>query len=86
MGRVKRTTAVLIAAGLAAVIALGFAAMHVATGIYMADGRARAEATLGLTLQALDGHLRRYESVPDLLADSDAVRALMDAPAPPPRM
>ncbi|HQU69958.1 MAG TPA: ATP-binding protein [Albidovulum sp.] len=49
----------------------------------MAEGNARAEATLGLTLQALDGHLRRFESIPDLLADNDGVRLVLENPSDP---
>jgi two-component system, NtrC family, C4-dicarboxylate transport sensor histidine kinase DctB len=65
------------------VVALVLLALQAATTIYLTQGRARAEATLVLTLQALDGHLRRYEAIPDLLADNDDVRALLDNPGDP---
>lgn len=56
------------------------AATRVATGIYMAEGKARAVASLGLTIQALDGHLRRFEAIPDLLADQERVLRLVQNP------
>ncbi len=80
MGRMTRFAKVLAAACIAGALTVGLITTQIATGISLADGRARAEATLGLTLQALDGHLRRYESIPDLLADSDGVRALLANP------
>ncbi len=80
MGRMTRSAMALAAACLAGSVAVGLIVLHLATGLTMAEGRARAEATLTLTAQALDGHLLRYESVPDLLADNDDVRALLTAP------
>jgi two-component system C4-dicarboxylate transport sensor histidine kinase DctB len=68
---------------LAGAVVLAVVALQTVTAIYMAEGRARAEATLALTLQALDGHLRRYEQVPDLLADSDGVRDVLANPGDP---
>jgi two-component system, NtrC family, C4-dicarboxylate transport sensor histidine kinase DctB len=79
----KRSVATIAAVCLAGALALGFGALQMATGVTMAEGRARAEATLALTIQALDGHLRRYEAVPDLLADNEAVRALLARPSDP---
>lgn len=52
-------------------------------GSYLRADRNRAEATLQLTLQALDGHLRRFQSIPDLLADDPGLRALVSGPASP---
>lgn len=40
------------------------------------EGQSRAEVALGLTIQALDGHLGRYEAIPDLLADHETMRRL----------
>jgi two-component system, NtrC family, C4-dicarboxylate transport sensor histidine kinase DctB len=65
------------------VLALLGLALQATTTIYLTQGRARAEAILGLTLQALDGHLRRYEAIPDLLADNDDVHALLENPDDP---
>ncbi len=56
------------------------AVSRTATGLYMAEGRARAAASLGLTIQALDGHLRRFETVPDLLSDQERVLRLVQNP------
>jgi two-component system, NtrC family, C4-dicarboxylate transport sensor histidine kinase DctB len=71
------------AAFLAGVVALVLLALQATTTFYLAQGRARAEATLALTVQALDGHLRRYEAIPDLLADKEDVRALLENPGDP---
>ncbi len=64
----------LLILGLAAVAAIG------ATRFYLAEGRSRADATLALTIQALDGHLRRFEAVPDLLADQETIARLVAQP------
>ena len=52
-------------------------------GMAVAWRELQAEAPRGLTLQALDGHLRRYGSVPDLLAGCDGVRAVRATPSDP---
>jgi two-component system C4-dicarboxylate transport sensor histidine kinase DctB len=57
---------------------LGF---QTAPKFYLVEGAARANATLALTLQALDGHLRRFEHVPSLLAESDGVRRVLLDPS-----
>lgn len=64
-------------AALACVAALG---NQTAQNVYLAEGAARAQATLALTVQALDGHLRRFEQVPTLLAESDGVRQVLQDP------
>ena len=56
------------------------AATRTVTGIYLAEAHARAVVSLGLTIQALDGHLRRFEAVPDLLADQERVLRLVQNP------
>jgi two-component system C4-dicarboxylate transport sensor histidine kinase DctB len=50
---------------------------------YLAEGNGRAETTLRLTANALEGHLRRYEALPELLADSPDILALVTGPADP---
>lgn len=65
------------------VLGLGWIASIGATRFYLDEGQSRAETTLGLTIHALDGHLRRYESVPDLLADQEIIKRLVAAPADP---
>lgn len=79
----KRTAVILVLLTLLCAAALAVFGLRAATQIAMSEGRTRVAATLSLTLQALDGHLRRFESVPDLLADNDAVRAVLDAPGDP---
>ena len=79
----KRTAVILVLLTLLCAAALAVFGLQAATQIAMSEGRTRVAAKLSLTLQALDGHLRRFESVPDLLADNDAVRAVLDAPGDP---
>lgn len=47
------------------------------------DGCLHGRRPRGLTLQELDWHLRRFGSVPDLLADCDGVRAVRATPSDP---
>lgn len=44
------------------------------------EGQVRAETTLRQTVNALESHLTRFEALPALLAQDDAVRALLLAP------
>lgn len=76
----RRSPLILIAVCLAGALGLFSVASRIADGIYMAEGRARAEALLGQTIQGLDGHLRRFEVVPDLLADQERVLRLVQNP------
>jgi two-component system, NtrC family, C4-dicarboxylate transport sensor histidine kinase DctB len=80
LGQYKRTTLFVRAFAVSAALALAFFGLQMATKLYLAEGNARAKATLDLTLQALDGHLRRFETLPDLLADHDDVRAALTTP------
>ncbi len=77
---IRRSPLILIAVCVAGTLAVFIAATRTATGIYMAEGHARAVASLGLTIQALDGHLRRFETVPDLLSDQERVVRLVQNP------
>jgi two-component system C4-dicarboxylate transport sensor histidine kinase DctB len=81
LGQFRRTTLFVVAAAVVATLTLAYSGLQMATKLYMSEGNSRAEATLDLTLQALDGHLRRFESLPDLLADNDSVRAALTTPA-----
>ena len=47
------------------------------------DGCLHGRRPRGLTLQALDGRLRRFGSVPDLHAECDGVRAVRATPSDP---
>ncbi len=76
----RRPRLIWIAAGLALTLAAFLAVTRVATDFFIAEGRTRATASLGLTIQALDGHLRRFEAVPDLLADQERVVDLLQNP------
>lgn len=80
MNVMRRSTLILAVLCFAGSLAVFIAATRTATSIYMAEARARAVASLGLTIQALDGHLRRFEAVPDLLADQERVLRLVQNP------
>jgi two-component system, NtrC family, C4-dicarboxylate transport sensor histidine kinase DctB len=75
---VTRPRLVIVAACLVGVVAVVLQALLATTTLALKEGQARAEATLALTVQALDGHLRRYEAIPDLLAENDDLRALLE--------
>lgn len=75
-------TAVL-AIGLAALVAAGAVVL---TRAHLAEGRARAEDVLRLTVDGLSGHLQRYRALPALLADDEDVRAFIERPASRPDM
>lgn len=47
----------------------------------LAEGSGRAESTLRQTVNALDGHLRRFEALPALLARDRDIRAFFESPA-----
>ena len=50
---------------------------------YFGEGQARAEATMNLTASSLNGWIRRFEMVPQLLADDEALRQLVLEPNAP---
>jgi two-component system C4-dicarboxylate transport sensor histidine kinase DctB len=80
---VKAKPKLLVAGIIVAVLALLWAAHGVMTGIVLDEGRARADSTLRLTAQALDGHLRRYQAIPDLLGEDPGIRRLVGRPDDP---
>jgi two-component system, NtrC family, C4-dicarboxylate transport sensor histidine kinase DctB len=83
LGRSRHQVWGLVVLCAAALVGVAVVATHLARGVYLEQGQRRAEATLDLTLRVLDGHLQRYEAVPDLLADSDNLRALLESPDDP---
>ena len=70
---------------LAGLLCLGLTLLvaRVATQGYLSEANARAESTLRLTANALEGHLRRFEALPELLADSPDMLALVRGPEDP---
>ncbi len=66
---------------LAAAALLLVAAERLATRFYLAEGLSRAGTALRLTVNVLDGHLRRYEALPELLAENHDVVRLVSEPA-----
>lgn len=51
---------------------------RLATGAAFDEGQARAEVTLRQTVNALEGHIRRFEALPALLARDEEVRLFFD--------
>ncbi len=54
---------------------------RIATRIYLDDAAARGQTTLRLAVSALDGHMRRFEPLPELIADYAGIKALVRDPA-----
>jgi two-component system, NtrC family, C4-dicarboxylate transport sensor histidine kinase DctB len=54
--------------------------VRIATGNVLTEGHERAANILRQTVNALDSHLRRYEALPALLAQDDAVGQLLADP------
>ncbi|MET0169893.1 MAG: two-component sensor histidine kinase, partial [Aliihoeflea sp.] len=50
------------------------------TAIYLDQAAMRGSNTLGLAVTALRGQLDRYEKLPQLIADQDAIKALASQP------
>lgn len=69
---------VALLAGLCLLVTL--AVDRLATRAALGEGQARAEATLRQTVNALEGHIRRFEALPALLARDDEVRAFFATP------
>ncbi len=84
MGRRERLGLWVVLAG-ALCLGLTLLVARVATQGYLSEAQARAETTLRLTANALEGHLRRYEALPELLADSPDMLALVTGPGDPAR-
>jgi two-component system, NtrC family, C4-dicarboxylate transport sensor histidine kinase DctB len=55
-------------------------AQNFVSAYYLKESASRAKATLRLTIQSLDGHLRRFEALPVLLADDEIVKSLAANP------
>ena len=55
--------------------------VRIATGNVLTEGHERAANILRQTVNALDSHLRRYEALPALLAQDDAVGHLLADPS-----
>lgn len=53
---------------------------RLATVAALSEGRARADVTLRQTVNALEGHIRRFEALPELLARDDEVRDFFALP------
>ena len=67
-------------AGLAVVALLLAGAERLATRHYLAEGLTRAETALRLTVNVLDGQLKRYEALPRLLAENQDIVRLVTEP------
>lgn len=70
-------------AALAAAILIVVAGGRMATRVYLDDAAARGQTTLRLAVSALDGHMRRFEALPALIADHAGIKALVIEPDRP---
>lgn len=64
----------------------GVAGMRVMTTYYLDQAEARGANTLGLAVTALRGQLARYENLPELVADHEAIKDLIVNPHDPDRV
>jgi two-component system C4-dicarboxylate transport sensor histidine kinase DctB len=79
----KRLPIRTLSIGLFLLFALAIGAQNIASAYYLKEGASRAQATLRLTIQSLEGRLRRFEALPVLLADDEIIRSLaMDSANP----
>ncbi|WP_390919462.1 sensor histidine kinase [Neorhizobium turbinariae] len=69
-----------LAIALAIGLALTFKGSAVVGRIYMKEATTQAATTLRLAVAALDGHLKRYEALPALIASQNNIEALVFDP------
>lgn len=77
----QRGRAFAFLAGFAAFVLSGVVLDRVAQRHYLGEGEMQAKAALRLTVQALDGYLRRFMAVPGLLSETVELRRLVENPA-----
>lgn len=75
-GHLKRLPASMLSLGLVLLVALAIGGQNFTSAYYLKEGASRAQATLRLTIQSLEGRLRRFEALPVLLADDEIIRSL----------
>ncbi|PLL10731.1 two-component sensor histidine kinase [Tabrizicola sp. TH137] len=78
MARRRQGRIVMLLAALCLLVTL--AVDRLATRAALREGQARAEVTLRQTVNALEGHIRRFEALPALLARDDEVRDFFAVP------
>ncbi len=73
----------IIAAVLLVMLALVvvFGGGQIAARRYMDEAEAQAQTTLRLAVSALEGHLKRYEALPALIADQASIEELVQSPS-----
>jgi len=93
MGRLARNDRMMALSGMkgwiaSALVLLGLTAVILLFGAPYAartsldEASARGENTLRLAVSALQGHMRRFEALPLLIADDDDIKRLLAAPTP----
>lgn len=65
---------------MAAAVAVVLGGGNIASRGYMEETAAQAHTTLRLAVAALEGHLKRYEALPALIADQENVKNLVERP------
>jgi two-component system C4-dicarboxylate transport sensor histidine kinase DctB len=67
-------------AGFSAFVLIGFIFDRVAQRHYLREGETQSKTALRLMVEALDGYLRRFMAVPELLSDAVELRRLIEKP------
>ncbi|MCA0271867.1 MAG: two-component sensor histidine kinase [Proteobacteria bacterium] len=70
----------------AGVVLLVLGVERIASRNALAEGHDRAETTLRQTVNSLEGHLRRFEALPALLARNQNIRDALETPQDPARI
>lgn len=78
--KTRRLIALILFSALAILLALGGWGYERARQAALAEAASRSENTLRLAVAALGGQLRRFDRLPALIARSDPVRAVLQAP------
>ncbi len=78
---VREAKAFAFFASFSALVLMGIFLDRVAQRHYLREGETQAQTALRLVVQALDGYLRRFMAVPELLSETAELRRLVETPA-----
>lgn len=80
---VRRSIMMLVVAVVVSSAAVVFYGTSLLSSSFMAEASLQAGSTLRLAVAALDGHLKRYEPLPSLIADHENIEELLAKPDDP---
>jgi two-component system C4-dicarboxylate transport sensor histidine kinase DctB len=78
--KVRGAKAFAFFAGFSTFVLIGFIFDRVAQRHYLREGETQSKTALRLMVEALDGYLRRFMAVPELLSEAVELRRLIDKP------